>query len=359
MAKTKKKLTVYKKILLTWVFALFLLCILAWVYVFLTMKDYEKNQPTTFIENTIKDIKKNPEKYFEIKSNYESKDYVKKILNKEKISYDIKKDEAYLCIKLDKCKKENAFAIIKLNESDKVQKLKMLNYSNLKVDSVENATQTVKIYASTGSNIKINNIDIDNKSIIKSTEIEELKEGYQYTNLPKVDYYEVDGFTITPEVTSKDNNVTFKDGSYYVDNYATFKTFDEAKSKIKDNFNPITFAEIWSQFLTAEYDMEAGRGLNRVSPYLIEGTSVYNKASAWATNVDITFTSVHTMDGFAKEEITNVTIYNENAFAADVYLEKNMTLPGGEKKTDVFNERINFIYYDGAYRVISMKAITH
>lgn len=358
MAKKKKELSLYKKLLLVWIFALLLFSILCWVFVFLTMREYEKNQPETYINELIKDIKKTPEKYFEIKSEYEDKDYVKKILKNEKITYSIKKDEAYLCTKIKTCTKNDAFAIVTLDTSQKMQKLKMLNYSILSVKSVENATSTVKIYASSDAKLKINGIDISKDNLIKSTEIEELKEGYSYVTLPKMDYYEIEGFTITPEVTSEGNDVTFEDGAYYVNNYKKYDSLEKAGSSIKDSFSPLAFAEDWSKFLYAEYDMEAGRGLNRVAPNLIEETGLYKKAKAWATNVDITFTSVHTMDGFTGEEVSNITIYNENAFSADVYFEYNMTIAGTGKKVDVFNERIYFIYYDGAYRAISMKSIT-
>jgi hypothetical protein len=86
---------------------------------------------------------------------------------------------------------------------------------------------------------------------------------------------------------------------------------------------------------------------------------MYQKAYNWATQVDVTFTSIHTLDKetFTNPKVSNFTIYNENAFSAEVYLEKNMTLIDRQKRQIVLHEMIYFVYYDGAYRVMHMQSV--
>ena len=87
---------------------------------------------------------------------------------------------------------------------------------------------------------------------------------------------------------------------------------------------------------------------------------MYQRAYSWATNVDITFTSIHTLDKdtFTNTKVSNWTVYNENAFSVEVYLEKNMTLIDGQKKKDVLHDIFYYVYYDGAYRLVHMKSVT-
>ena len=99
-------------------------------------------------------------------------------------------------------------------------------------------------------------------------------------------------------------------------------------------------------------------GFYTLTPNLIEGTAIYQRAYNWATQVDITFTSFHTLDKdtFTDIKVDNYIVYNEHAFSVDVYLKKHMTLNDGQKRTDVMNDRFYYAYYDGAYRLINMKS---
>ena len=126
-----------------------------------------------------------------------------------------------------------------------------------------------------------------------------------------------------------------------------------------DGFDPIKFAENWSLFMTADLDGPRW-GFYTLTPNLIEGTQMYNKAYSWATLVDIQFTSIHTLDKepFTNEKISNITIYNENAFSVEVYLEKNMTLNDGQKRVDKLHDIYSYVYYDGAYRLMAMKSVS-
>lgn len=376
MKKRKHKLSLYKKSLLAWVIVLFLLSCGAWYYVYNTMKAYENSNVDTYINNVLKDMKAsvlagNSEKYFEIKkvsNKYEKnaslENGYKELFKNSKLSFS-KGDEKY---KYDLKADDYVFASITLDSSKKETRLAILNYNVWEIKEVESYAKDgfydYDFYIKDNYKVTINGIEISKDDLKESSKIEELAEGYNYITLPKLNHYKVTGLTVKPKVevldaSGKKVDVEFKDNTYTAGSYTKVDSMEEANKLLANPCDPLTFAETWSMFMTAEYDTEPGRGLYKVAPYLIEGTKMYTKAKNWATNVDITFTSVHTLDkdAFTGEKVSNIVVYNENAFSADVYLEKNMTLSDRQKRQDVLNERIYFIYYDGAYRVIAMKSL--
>lgn len=108
-------------------------------------------------------------------------------------------------------------------------------------------------------------------------------------------------------------------------------------------------AKCWSKFMTDDLTGEK-HGLAEVRKYLLRTSAYYDYAEEWATGIDIGFTSAHSLDGFANERITNVTVYNENCFSCNIYFEKNMTLlydgRYAGKRTDTFNSIVYFVYAD-------------
>ena len=91
-------------------------------------------------------------------------------------------------------------------------------------------------------------------------------------------------------------------------------------------------------------------GLYTVYDFLIKDSDYYRYAYEWATGIDITFTSTHTIDSFTNERVTNFNQYNENCFSCEVYFEKNMSLYRGSTyvgaRTDVFHSIMYFLYID-------------
>lgn len=124
---------------------------------------------------------------------------------------------------------------------------------------------------------------------------------------------------------------------------------DEIPENIASQIDVMETAKNWSRFMTD--DLPGGtHGLYTVYEFLIKDSDYYRYAYEWATSIDITFTSTHTIDSFTGERITNFTQYNENCFSCEVYFEKNMTLYRGSayvgERTDVFNSIMYFVYID-------------
>ena len=124
---------------------------------------------------------------------------------------------------------------------------------------------------------------------------------------------------------------------------------DTIPEEIASQIDIMEVAKNWSKFMTDDLPGET-HGLYTVRKYFIKDSDYYRYAYQWATGIDITFTSVHTLDSFTNEKISNFTQYNDKCFSCEVYFEKNMTLyrdyAFAGNRTDVFNSVMYFVYVD-------------
>jgi len=112
--------------------------------------------------------------------------------------------------------------------------------------------------------------------------------------------------------------------------------------------DPLAVAKLWSLFMTNDLT-GANHGYGQLSPYLIKGSYLQDVAWKWATGMDITFTSSHTLKDppFQVENVSNYVVYSENCFSCDVRLEKKLVLTRtGEEVDDVINSTFYFVKYD-------------
>lgn len=195
----------------------------------------------------------------------------------------------------------------------------------------------------------------------------------KYTDLPKMVNYKLDNFVSEPEIKISDekgNNVDYTVRNHKVEINSLYKavdTYDEAKSNLAEEIDVLDIAEKWSLFLTDDLT-GARHGFNNLSNYLVKGTGLYDMAYSWATSIDITFTSKHTLKNptFTNTKLSNFEIYGKNAFSCTVYLEKNMTIANGNDKVDVMHDKLYFVYYDDTddgkdnphWKMVDMKSVT-
>ncbi len=132
--------------------------------------------------------------------------------------------------------------------------------------------------------------------------------------------------------------------------------------KIKGDVDIERIAKDWSLYLTDDLDGKLN-GFYNISQYMIKDSYMYKYAYKWATNVDITFVSSHILDNptFTDVSLKNFTIYSENAFSCEIYLQKNLTLSKDRSKKikDKMNERMYFAYYEGEWKLVNMQSITN
>lgn len=373
MSKRKKKMTGYKKSLLIWFLLLLIASEACLIYVSTTLKMYEKGNIEGYMTSLIKDMKTaskvgNINKYLsynKVESKYEKassfEDGYKELFNESKLNYKKNDKENTYDIYAD----DTMIASVTL-DSKKVRRLGILSFEEYSIKEIEtyskNGIYNIDVYVNSNYDLYINDIKVNDEDLVSKEEIKEYSEVYDKVDLPYENHYKITNLTKKPKIKVMSGNdeikVTNEKSTYYGVSY--FKTDDKdaafAKLTNKD-YDPLTFAKNWSLFLTADLPGER-YGLYTLTPNLVEGTALYKRAYSWATNVDITFTSMHTLD---KETFTNVkmngfTVYNENAFSVDIYLEKNMTLVNGEKRVDTLNDTFYYAYIDGAYRLITMKS---
>lgn len=370
--RRKKKMSLYKKSLT--VFALILLIIseAALIYVSTSLKEYENGNIDNYMSSLIKDMKKsannkNIQKYLSynnIESIYEKtssfEEGYKQLFNDSKITYKESDKNTY-----DIYADENIIASVTLN-SKPMHRLGLLSYNKYDISKIEtyskNGIYSAEVYVNSNYDLYINDVKVSEDDLVSKEEIKEYSEAYDKISLPYQNHYKITNLTKKPKITVKDKensvNVTNENSIYYALDYFNTNDSEKAFEKLTNkDFDPLEFAKKWSLFLTADLGGER-YGLYKLTPNLIERTSIYKRAYNWATQVDITFTSLHTLDNetFTNIKVDNYVVYNELAFSVDIYLEKNMTLINGEKRVDVINDTFYFAYYDGAYRLISMKA---
>ena len=373
MSKRKNKMTGYKKSLLIWFLLLLIASEACLIYVSTTLKMYEKGNIEGYMTSLIKDMKTaskvgNINKYLsynKVESKYEKnssfEEGYKELFNESKLSYKKNDKESTYNIYAD----DTMIASVTL-DSKKVRRLGILSFEEYSIKEIEtyskNGIYNIDVYVNSNYDLYINDIKVSDDDLLSKEEIKEYSEVYDKVDLPYENHYKITNLTKKPKIKVMSGNdeikVTNEKSTYYGVSY--FKTDDKdaafAKLTNKD-YDPLTFAKNWSLFLTADLPGER-YGLYTLTPNLVEGTALYKRAYSWATNVDITFTSMHTLD---KDTFTNVkmngfTVYNENAFSVDIYLEKNMTLVNGEKRVDTLNDTFYYAYIDGAYRLITMKS---
>lgn len=373
MSKRKKKMTGYKKSLLIWFLLLLIASEACLIYVSTTLKMYEKGNIEGYMTSLIKDMKTaskvgNINKYLsynKVESKYEKnssfEEGYKELFNESKLSYKKNDKESTYDIYAD----DTMIASVTL-DSKKVRRLGILSFEEYSIKEIEtyskNGIYNIDVYVNSNYDLYINDIKVNDEDLVSKEEIKEYSEVYDKVDLPYENHYKITNLTKKPKIKVMSGNdeikVTNEKSTYYGVSYFKTDDKDAAFEKLTNkDYDPLTFAKNWSLFLTADLPGER-YGLYTLTPNLVEGTALYKRAYSWATNVDITFTSMHTLD---KDTFTNVkmngfTVYNENAFSVDIYLEKNMTLVNGEKRVDTLNDTFYYAYIDGAYRLITMKS---
>lgn len=377
MAKKSKKMSLYQKSLIIYTLVLLIIAVFALIYVSNSLKGYETGDADMYMDDLTKEITEDAkngdiDKYItleKISSPYEKKSSLAKgyedlFKSADKITYK-KVDDYNYDILADGQKVLN----VTLKNNGTVHKLGLLVYDDLELEEVtsyfEGGLYEVNIDVADNCTLYINDIEVKDDDIMSSAQIKEYAEVYDKVDLPKLNHYEIKELSYKPDIVVKDEKgkeveIISKEDTLFAGDFKTYATLEKAGDNIKDGFNPIDFATNWSKFLTAEFEGEPRWGLGRLTPNLIEGTDLYQKAYSWATNVDITFTSPHSLNSITNQKVSNITVYNENAFSAEVYLEKNMTIRTNPPtdKTDVLHDIIYFVYYDGAYRATNITSVT-
>ena len=230
-------------------------------------------------------------------------------------------------------------------------------------NNFENGIYSYEITIPSDYKLFINNKEVSDSDIAKEGDNGELERLTKYVSISKTKTYEINNLVYEPKikiVDASDSIIKYeiKNNKIVInDNFKEIKSLEDAKKYIKDDFNILELAENYSLFLTNDLG-GSYHGLYKLTPYLIKDSYMYEMAYGWATQVDITFVSNHSLKNppFTNEEVKNFVIYNDDAFSVEVYLEKNMVVRGEERK-DIMHDRLYFVYYEGGYKLVDMKSI--
>lgn len=391
MNKEKKlKKNNFKKFLKIYSLLLILITIIATIYVNSTLRKYEANQINNFMESVITNLKKYANKNEigkHINSiNVNKSEFERDDASVEKGLNELFKSDACIRFEINANSKDeikpiydiyaNDYKILEvgLDGSNTETRLSLLTFSNWKISyiNVEAEKGFFKFEVSAPSNyeVYVNDKKLTENQIATSNFDNGLVEISKYVEIPYSIKYEVNGLIEVPKykIMDKNGNAVNEQDIKIDDEVKKFATIDEAKKEISNFPDIIKIAEDWSLFLSNDLEGR-NHGFYNISKYLIKDSYLYNYAYKWATNVDITFISRHTLKNpaFTNEKLSNFTIYNAKAFSCDVYLNKNMRIANGNDLVDKMNERMYFAYYDDtndnvnnpSWKLVNMQSITN
>ena len=136
---------------------------------------------------------------------------------------------------------------------------------------------------------------------------------------------------------------------------------DQVPEEVSRQIDVLQVAQNWSLFMSNDL------AFSGIRDYLIPDSYQYEVAWRYATGVDITFTSRHTLDSpaFTGNSVSNFFWITEDCFSVDISFVKHMRLYYGEAVDDPMNDRFYFVRYDGTadgvdnpvWKLASMKEI--
>lgn len=182
-----------------------------------------------------------------------------------------------------------------------------------------------------------------------------------YVNdIPKTICYEIVVLKENPEII-----ITNESGEYieaipgnepdsYVAGLLKEETFPQELEKQVD---VLTNAKNWSLFMSNDLPF------SQISSMLLQDSYQYDVAKKYATGVDITFTSAHTLKNppFTEEKVTNYVRISPNCFSVDISFVKHMSVGAGKAVDDAMNDRFYYVRVDdeneGKWKLAGMKEI--
>lgn len=361
MAKSRRNNSLFKKSLIIYTLIAAVLVVVFLIYIFLTLKSYEKGQTTNVIKDTILSLDDNTLKEY-LKDNKQSEDLLdeyKKQINDKDVKI-VKKDKDNYEVILN----NRVLFDITTKFISTETKLGIFSYEKREITNIKpNLERGLIFYDVTiPSTYKLY---VNNKLVEEPTTKEKYKNldnMYQNDSMPYMATYEVNGLTKEESIkviNEYDEEVKLKQNKYSYTlekNYINVDSYDEAKKYLSSVVDIWDFAHKWSLFLTNDLSGLA-HGYNTIKTYFIEGTSMSKQAYNWAHGIDINFTSRHKLKDptFTNEKLNNFTIYSKDAFSCEIYLEKNMIV-NGKDQLDVMHDYIYFIKDNGVWKVVNIKA---
>ena len=167
-------------------------------------------------------------------------------------------------------------------------------------------------------------------------------------NLPRNCTYTVTLLAQNASVTVTDNlgksyTPEFTNGVY---TRTTQSGADSVPQQIKAQIDPLDVAQTVAKYLTKDLGTKAqSYGYFTLKKYLINDSYLDDKYWKWATNIDVAFTSIHTLGNppFTQESVTNFVQYSDTCFSCDVSFYYHFKTSISEVN-DFHNDTYYFVY---------------
>ena len=164
-------------------------------------------------------------------------------------------------------------------------------------------------------------------------------------NLPGLAVYQIAVLMDDAEIAVKDiqgNPVTL-DESTSSHNFTLQPVgLDTVPDSVSSQVNVLDIAQKWSLFLTRDYSF------SRLKQYILPKSYQYDVAYKYATSIDYTFVSSHTLfdPPFVDNLVTNFVWITDDCFSVDISFVKRMNVARVGAVDDPMNDRFYFVKYD-------------
>ncbi|MBR1508615.1 MAG: hypothetical protein IJ619_11515 [Eubacterium sp.] len=375
--RQRKKPNYFLRILAGYTILLLILAGIFLVYADICIHRFEKSQSNYAIEDYIKDFQKSiskkklPEGFAAEEANTFEDPNIKlnaliaqadgkeltyeknsKSYNTEEPIYDILADGNPLArVTLSAYNSRTVFGILTIMDW-KVKSAELLNLPDL---------TDYTIWVPEGYSIKVNGIDVSDEFLTGNESDQKLFENAkEYVSFPKLVEYKIPSLANEPEVSIADASGSSVSYNHEGTNYeVVFGQESEIPSDLKET--ALNAAETWSLFNTA--DLSGGsHGLDTVRAFLIPDSYYDSLAKQWAGGIDITFTSPHTLNSpaFENVNVTQYRRYTDDCFSVRISFDKPMHLTRtGETIIDSTDSEYLFVNHDGKWCMVDMVAVTN
>ncbi len=194
--------------------------------------------------------------------------------------------------------------------------------------------------------VTVNGVTLDDSYISGESSSDDIFQyASEYIDISAKKEYKIEGLKFEPEVKIYDESGN--EVEYTVNGNVLSVDYVSTDDVPTDVYNTsLDLAKTWSLFMSADLS-GANYGLATVQGIVVKDSYYYNLAKEYATGVDITFTSAHTLGEFTEVVVDDYIKYSDICYSCHIHFIKNMTLTRtGELATDEVDSTYMFIYYD-------------
>lgn len=238
----------------------------------------------------------------------------------------------------------------------------ILTILDWKIDSitvpVDDVLTEYTVWAPAGSTPALNGAPMGERELTgKDFDDPDLANLKEYAAVPVLQQYKIKGLLPGAELTVTDGAgqqlpTTDRDG----EPWAAY-TADVGPISDELRETAVTIAKTWDDFLTN--DLKGPKhGVAQLQQYLIPDSMFWDMAYAYATGIDITFTSAHetSRNRYSEIVVDDYVRYSEDSFRCHISFTKTMHLTdGGQRVNNTIDSVFYFVKHEGKWAMADMR----